>query len=240
MLQSAAVTSALKQWLRSLLRSLGSAATTAARRWRLVLAVTVLGAVLSIVAAFRAPVRWISEGRIALRPTFLLEGYLLSANELADHYAVRLVAPDRVRRALATLPPAATAGIAVEASSEPGGVVWLRVEDTDPAFAEAVARFLLVDFRAEIERENRTREEADRLVLSVSRTSFARRLTPPLWEVGGRGALAGLVGGLLAALLQGWRQARRVSLPIEAEALTGAPTLAAIPGKRRPWSRSAL
>lgn len=197
------------------------------RGWRLWLLSALLGAAVAAGGVLREPPRWASEGQALLRPRFILEGYLLATNELTRHYALRLEEEERVARVLRALD--ASAPNKVEASEAAGGIVHLRVVHRDPAQAEAIARALLADFRAELERENRSREEPDRLVVALSPSSFPRPVNREPGEAAAWGFGAGLVAGVLIVLLHGWLRRDRLSQPLEAEQLLGAPTLGAIP-----------
>lgn len=217
--------------LRTFLHHLLALLSLLRRAWRLWLLTSALGLALGAGVALPAPRGWVSEGAVTLHPRVMLEGYLLSTQELAPSYALRLQQERRVARALATLgltePP-----VSVLATPQQGGLLHLRVTHHDPAQAEAIARALLADFRAELEAENRSREEADRLVVRLSPSSFAHPLVPPLLPLAGGGMLAGLVGGWMLVLLGAWRRRGRVLAPLEAEHLTGVPTLATIPPRR--------
>lgn len=171
-----------------------------------------------------------------LRPKFILEGYLLSTNQLGPYYAVRLQAPDRVERILETLQLKVEPQL-VEASSQPGAIIHLRVEYQDPTNAEAITRLLLSDFRGELQAENRTREEADRLIVSLSPSSFAKSANRPLIFYVLFGFLSGLALGILWTLWHGWRQQQRIIESLDIEQLMSAPTLAAIPKQKAWWQR---
>lgn len=201
------------------------------RSWRLWLTTSALGLVLGGGLALPAPRLWASEGTIALHPRVMLEGYLLSTQELAPSYAVRLQQESRVARILAAL-GIAERPVSVRATAQRGGLLHLRVTYRDPDHAEAIARALLTDFRAELEAENRSREEGDRLVVRLSPSSFARPVVRPLLPLVGGGVLAGLVGGWALVVLGAWRRRGRVLAPLEAEQLMGVPTLATIPPRR--------
>jgi hypothetical protein len=200
-----------------------------ARGWRLWLAMALLGAALAAVLAWLSPPRWASEGFVALRPVLLHEGYLLATADLGTHYALRLREESRVERVLSSL-AIEEAPLEVTTWHQPGvGLVHLRVLHAGSQEAEDIARALLVDFQDELARENRAREETDRLVIELSRSSFAYRADPPLIVATLRGAAAGLVVGLLLLLALGRLRRGRIGQPLEAEQLTGAPTLGAIP-----------
>nr|MBA3533025.1 hypothetical protein [Ardenticatenales bacterium] len=97
------------------------------------------------------------------------------------------------------------------------------------AQAEAITRALLLDFAHELEQENLTRPEADRLVIDLAGSSFAQPATAP-WPLAAlQGAGVGAALGILLVLLRGWQRRGLVLSPLEAEQLVGAPTLAAIP-----------
>ena len=169
-----------------------------------------------------------------LRPMFILEGYLLSTNQLGPYYAVRLQEPQRITRVLQTL-QLTTEPKTVEAWHEPGPIIHLRVEYQDPMNAEAITRRLLSDFRAELEAENRTREEADRLIVTLSPSSFAQSANRPLFFYILFGFFSGLLLGMLLTLWYGWRQHYRIIESLDIEQLMGAPTLAAIPKQKAWW-----
>lgn len=204
--------------------------------WRVLLVLACVGAALGLLWVGSQPPWWVSEGHVALRPLILREGHLLTANELGAHYALRLVAPARVARvwdevARPDVPHDGRLRLASRAI--PGGFLLLEVVHPDAALAEAVNRGLLRSFQREIEAENRTREAQDRLVLSLSRHSMASRASMPLARAAARGAAAGAAFGVLSLLLAAFWQRGRIVAPLEAEQLTGAPTLGAIPARPR-------
>jgi hypothetical protein len=214
--------------LRRALRAALGLMTLLIRQWRLWLVTGLLAALLSVGVGLSRTALWASEGDVILQPTFILEGYMLATNELAQHYAVRLEAEGRVERVLRQLEIEEEPHL-VEATSKAGGIISLRVEHPEPLESEAITRALLVDFRAEVEGENRIRQEADRLVVTLSPSSFAYSANTPLPVLIARGFAIGLLGGIMLVLGQGWLQRGRIITPLEAEQLTGAPTLAAIP-----------
>lgn len=196
---------------------------------------SLLGAAMALLGWLAMPRPWASEGYALLRPLLLHEGYLLSTNELGAYYALRLSAPERVERAAAATGvsgDAAELRRAVAAESIPGGIVRLRVTLPEPAQAEQLTRALLLDFQESVAAENRTREEGDRLVVELSRVRFAEPAYPSLQLALLGGAALGLLVGALLALGSGWYRSRRVVAPLDAEQLTGAPTLGAIPRHR--------
>jgi capsular polysaccharide biosynthesis protein len=235
-IQSPVVRETIATFLRRALRLLLAVIALLARSWRLWLAAALLGALLLAAHTATEPRRWASEGEIALRPRILRQGYLLSTRELTANYALRLREESRVARVLDMLgldeDPQQVTGRVTTWTEPAAGMLYLRVEDADPARAEAITRALMVDFRDELEAENRTRQELDRLVISLSPTSFARPANPPLIDSILRGFGAGLALGLTLALLRGWLNRGRVRAPIEVEQLIGAPTLAAIPRRQ--------
>lgn len=219
--------------LRRMLRLGLAAIRLIARQWRLCLTAALLGTVLFAGQAAAASRLWASEGSVTLRPLILREGHLLSTAELTANHALRLREQSRVARVLGQLgfseaPEAVGSRVTTQAQPQ-AGRVHLRVAHPDPARAEAIARALLLDFQQELEAENRTRQELDRLVLSVSPTSFARPVRASLLASAVRGLSVGLGLGVTLALLRGWLLWNRVVAPLEAEQLTGAPTLGAIP-----------
>ncbi len=226
----------MKEWLGDhlgrVLRGLLRGVALLAHRWRLLLAMLLLGAGVALLGWLAMPRPWASEGYALLRPLLLREGYLLTTNELGGYYALRLSAPERVARAAASVGLAGNAAAwqrAVHAESAPGGIVHLRVTLPEPAQAEQLTRALLLDFRAEVEAENRTRESQERLVVELSRVRFP---VPAYlsWQLALlRGAALGLLAGTLLALGGAWQRARHVAAPLDAEQLIGAPTLGAIP-----------
>lgn len=229
----------MKEWLWDhlgrVLRGLFSGAALLARRWRLLLATLLLGTSVALLGWLAMPHPWTSEGYALMRPLLLREGYLLTTNELGAYYALRLSAPERVARAAASVGVGAGAAElqrAIHAESVPGGIVRLRVTLPEPTQAERLTRALLLDFRGLVEAENRTREEGDRLVVELSRVHFPRPAYPPLPLMLLVGAAVGLLVGILLALGSAWHQGRRVAAPLDAEQLTGAPTLGAIPRQR--------
>lgn len=197
--------------------------------WRLWISLALLGVLLGTLGALLQPPRWVSEGEIVLRPQILREGHLLSVSDLGSHYALRLIEEARLARVSATL-PALASDPTVRAWHEPGvGIVRLQLYHAGPEIAERFHRALLLDFQAELAAENLTRPEADRLVVTLPRTSFARPATLPWTHAALLGALGGLGLGLLLALLRGAYRHGRLHHPLEVEQLLGAPTLAAIP-----------
>ncbi|MGB0388366.1 MAG: hypothetical protein ACPGWR_26400 [Ardenticatenaceae bacterium] len=204
------------------------------RNWRLWLASALLGGLLSAFFVLLAPRLWVSEGQMILRPKFILEGYMLSTNELGPYYAVRLAEQGRVAQVLEKL-YIEEEPETVEAWDESGPIIHLRVEHRNPLKAEAITRALMADFREELEIENRNREEADRLVIALSPSSFAHSANTPLPIMARLGFAAGLLVGLVLVLWRGWRQRARILAPLEAEQLIGAPTLGAIP-KQKIWA----
>jgi hypothetical protein len=111
----------------------------------------------------------------------------------------------------------------------PGGLLYLRVVQPTSERAESLTAALLHDFRAELELENRRRDEIDRLVIEVSRIPFATPANFPPLLAALLGGIAGLAFAGPLLLLLAWLRYNRILAPLEAEQSTGAPTLAAIP-----------
>ncbi len=222
--------------VRRLLRGFLNGIILIARHWRFWLTSALLGVGLSLGLVLSAPPLWVSEGYVLLRPLILREGHLLTTDELGANYALHLRDEDRVARVVEVLeleeePEELLPHITTQARVD--GILYLRVVQAEPARAERLTRALLNDFQQELERENRTREELDRLVVDLSRSSFARRLNTP-WQIAlGRGVSVGMVVGVALVLLGGWYGSHRITEPLEAEQLTGAPTLGAIPKARK-------
>lgn len=222
--------------IRRLLHTFLASAALVGRAWRFWLTIALLGLCLSAGFGLLTPRLWVSEGQMMLRPKFILEGYLLSTNQLGPYYAVRLQEPRRVERVLEALQPITKPEL-VEAWHQAGGIIHLRVEHQEPTSAEAIARWLLSDFRAELQAENRTREEADRLIVTLSPSSFAKSANRPLIFYILFGFLSGLAVGILWTLWHGWRQQQRIIESLDIEQLMSAPTLAAIPKQKAWWQR---
>jgi hypothetical protein len=203
------------------------------RNWRLWLATALLGAVMFAARAATEPRLWVSEGSLTLQPLILREGYLLSARELTGNYTLRLGEEQRVARVLDGLgyteAPDEVLSHLMTSQQPTAGTIRLQVEHPDPARAEALTRALLLDFQQEVEAENRTREELDRLVIAISPTSFARPVNAPVVASAVKGFGLGLMVGVGLVLLRRWLQRNRIAMSLEAEQLTGAPTLGAIP-----------
>ena len=230
-IQFLAVKATLLTALRRILHKSLAIATLIGRSWRLWLTIALLSLLLSAGFGLLTPRLWASEGEIILRPKFILEGYLLATNQLGPYYAVRVKEERRVARVLAKL-RLEKAPQMIEAWHEPGPIIHVRVEHHDPMKAEAITRSLLADFHSELEAENRTREESDRLLIILSPTSFAHSANSPLSLFALIGFAGGLLVGLILTLWRGWRQHKRIFAPLEAEQLIGAPTLAAIPKQK--------
>lgn len=80
---------------------------------------------------FHLTPRYTSTATLYLSPRQPLEGYLLATQELTRHYAVRLVAPARVTRAVALAQ--SVTPLNVEAVGASGMQVQLTVTHRDPA-----------------------------------------------------------------------------------------------------------
>ena len=135
--------------IRRLLHTFLASAALVGRAWRFWLTIALLGLCLSAGFGLLTPRLWASEGQMMLRPKFILEGYLLSTNQLGPYYAVRLQKPHRVERVLEALQLTIEPGL-VEASSQPGAIIHLRVEHQDPMSAESHHSLIIKRFSGRI------------------------------------------------------------------------------------------
>lgn len=216
---------------RRLLRAALALGRALVSQWRPVAALALGAALVALSWLALAPPRHASEGEITIRPRFQLEGHLLSARALGEYHALRLLRPARVERLAAEL-DLVPDDYRLEAVPLPDSfTLRLHVEGPIPDGTERLTRALLVDYRAELLAENRRRDEPDRVIVSLSPTSFPAPAAPPSALVALLGALGGALLGLIVALTRVLLRAGRLTAPLEAEQLTGAPTLAAIPGR---------
>ena len=222
----------LVPWLAALARGLLRVAGWLGPGWRWPAALALLGCLLPAVLMPRDG-GWESRAEIVMRPRILLEGYVLATSDLGRYYAQRFASPARLARAM-QLTGLSVAPTLVEAEAEPGtGFVTLRVRHADAAAARALATAMQRDFYAELQRENGTRGEQDRLWLDFTPAPFAHRVERDRRLPLLLGATGGALLGSLIALARGYRAEQRVATPLDAEALTGASTLAAIPWRGR-------
>lgn len=231
LLQSRAVITRPIRLARRLLRAAVALVRALVAQWRVMAALALVGALVALGWLALSPTRYRSEGEITIRPRFQLEGHLLSARALGDYHALRLLRPARLDRLARELDLDIDRYRLDALPVADSFTLRLQVEGPTPDGVERVARALLADYRAELLEENRRRDEPDRVIVSLSPASFPAPDAPPIELVALVGALAGTLLALVGALARILLGYGRLVTPLEAERLTGAPTLAAIPGR---------
>lgn len=197
--------------------------------WRWWLLTALLGAAVLGGYALTQPPLYSSTGTMTLTPRFWLEGYMLATQDLTQHYAARLISDERVERVMAAANT--TVEPIVMATPRSGIMIDLTVEHPDPATAELLTRLLLNDLRQELQNENRTRAESDRLYVSLSLTSFAQPTHLPLWQMVLLGMGGGFAVGVLLLYGYAFLTRNRVHSAQEVERVLDLQPLALIPRK---------